>query len=151
MPRNTGSACSATPYTRTGYSSSLIDTGRMSPDNLFAYERAEHAVRDLRDGRVDLVHLDAQPAQAYVDQGGVKLVAKGLNPQNYAIALPKGQSSLKAELDQAITALYNDGTIAALPSATWACRRCCPHLRRGRRARRRPHLSARTAWRLSRT
>ena len=42
------------------------------------------------------------------------MVAKGLNPQNYAIALPKGESSLKAELDQVITALYNDGTIAGL-------------------------------------
>ena len=33
----------------------LIDAGRMSPDNLFAYEKAADAVRDLRDGRVDLV------------------------------------------------------------------------------------------------
>ncbi len=92
----------------------LVEAGRMSPDNLFAYEKPEHAVRDLRDGRIDLVLMDAQPAQAYVEQGGVKLVARGLNPQNYAIALPKGQSSLKAELDQVITALYNDGTIAGL-------------------------------------
>ncbi len=92
----------------------LVDTGRMSPDNLFAYEKAEHAIRDLREGRIDVVILDAQPAQAFVDEGGVKLVAKGLNTENYAIALPKGALSLKAKLDEVITGLYNDGTIAGL-------------------------------------
>jgi heat shock protein HslJ len=86
----------------------------MSPENLYAYEKAEDAVRDLREGRIDLVVLDAQPAQAFVEGGGVKLVGKGLNAQNYAIALPKGAASLKAKLDEVITGLYNDGTIATL-------------------------------------
>jgi polar amino acid transport system substrate-binding protein len=92
----------------------LIDAGRMSADNLLAYQKASDAVRDLREGRIDLMYLDAQPAQAFVDEGGLQIVAKGLNPQNYAIALPKGQSALKAQLDQLITALYNDGTIGNL-------------------------------------
>ena len=92
----------------------LVDSGQMSPDNLFAYEKAEHAIRDLKDGRVDVVILDAQAAQAFVEEGGVKMVAKGLNAQNYAIALPKGAESLKAKLDEVITELYNDGTIATL-------------------------------------
>jgi polar amino acid transport system substrate-binding protein len=92
----------------------LIDAGKMSPDNLFVYEKAEHAIRDLREGRIDLVLLDVQPAKAFVDEGGLKIVAEGLNPQNYAIALPKGASTLKAQLDQTITVLYNDGTIGNL-------------------------------------
>ena len=92
----------------------LIDAGRMSPDNLFAYEKAEHAVRDLRDGRIELLVLDAQAAQAMVEEGGVKLVAKGRGQQAYAIALPKGAASLKVKLDEAITAMYNDGYIAGL-------------------------------------
>jgi len=92
----------------------FIDSGRMSPDNLFAYEKAEHALRDLRDGRIELVIMDAQAAQAAVDQGGVKLVAKGRGQQNYAIALPKGAAALKDKLDEAITGMYNDGTIGGL-------------------------------------
>ena len=92
----------------------LVDSGRMSPDNLFAYEKAEHALRDLRDGRVELVVMDAQAAQAAVDEGGVELVAKGRGQQPYAIALPKGAEALKAKLDEAISAMYNDGTIAGL-------------------------------------
>jgi polar amino acid transport system substrate-binding protein len=92
----------------------LVDAGRMSPDKLFSYEKAEDAIRDLQEGRIELVILDAQPAQALVDAGGVKLVGKGLNPQNYAIALPKGAASLKAKIDEVITGLYNDGTMASL-------------------------------------
>ena len=92
----------------------LIDSGRMSPDNLFAYEKSEHAARDLRDGRVELFILDAQAAQALVEEGGVKLVAKGRGQQHYAIALPKGAAALKAKLDEAITSMYNDGYIGGL-------------------------------------
>ena len=92
----------------------FIDTGRMSPDNLFAYEKAEHAIRDLKDGRIELVILDAQAAQAFVEQGDFKLVAKGRGQQHYAIALPKGAATLKAKLDEAITGMYNDGYIGGL-------------------------------------
>ncbi len=92
----------------------FIDTGQMSPDNLFAYERAEHAINDLLASRVELVILDAQAAQAFVDQGGVKVVGIGVNQQYYAIALPKGAAALKGRIDEVITALYDDGTISSL-------------------------------------
>jgi polar amino acid transport system substrate-binding protein len=96
------------------FQSVFIDTGKMSPDNLFAYEKATDAVRDLKEGRVDLVALDAQAARAFVEEGGVKLVAKGRGQQQYAIALAKGAAALKAKLDEAITGMYNDGTIGGL-------------------------------------
>jgi polar amino acid transport system substrate-binding protein len=92
----------------------LIDTGKMSPDQLFAYEKAEDAIRDLKEGRLDLVVMDSQPAQSFVDQGGVKLIAIGSGKQYYAIALPKGAQTLKAEIDRVIIDLFQDGTIAAL-------------------------------------
>jgi polar amino acid transport system substrate-binding protein len=92
----------------------LIDPGRMLPDHLFAYEKAEHLIRDLREARLDLAILDAQAAQAFVEQGGVKLVAKGRGEQHYAIALPKGAAALQAMINNAIEALYGDGTIASL-------------------------------------
>ena len=55
----------------------LIDTGQMSPDSLFAYAKAEDAIGDLLAGRIELVVLDSQPAQAFVEQGGVKIVGVG--------------------------------------------------------------------------
>jgi len=92
----------------------LIDTGQMSPDSLFAYAKAEDAIGDLLAGRIELVVLDSQPAQAFVEQGGVKIVGVGVNQQHYAIALRKGEAALKAKIDEVITSLYNDGTIASL-------------------------------------
>jgi ABC-type amino acid transport substrate-binding protein/heat shock protein HslJ len=92
----------------------FIDTGQMSPDNLFEYEKAQDAVSDLLAGRVELVVMDSQPAQAFAEQGGVKVVGIGGGEQLYAIALSKGAAALRAKIDEVITALYNDGTIASL-------------------------------------
>jgi len=94
--------------------STLIDVGLMSSDNLFAYEKAEHALQDLNDGRIELVILDGQAAQASVEQGGVKIIAKGRGRQHYAIALTKGAFALKAKLDEAISDLYDNGTVDRL-------------------------------------
>ena len=82
--------------------------------DLFAYEKAEDAVRDLVEGRVDLVALDVSPAEAAVEAGGVKIVAQGLNQQRYAIALPKGAQSLTSQLNSVLTDLHNEGVIADL-------------------------------------
>jgi len=92
----------------------FIDQGLMSPDNLFAYERAQDAVNDLLAGRIELVVMDAQAAQAFADEGGAKVVGIGGAQQLYAIALPREAGALKAKIDEAITALINEGFIAAL-------------------------------------
>ena len=92
----------------------LVDSGQMPADNLFAYERAEDAVRDLGEQRLDLVLLDAQPAVAEASAGGFKLVGRGLNQQRFAIALPKGATSLTAEIDRVLTDLSNEGFLAQL-------------------------------------
>jgi polar amino acid transport system substrate-binding protein len=92
----------------------LVDTGELPDDHLFVYARAEDAVRDLREDRLDLVMLDAQPALAFAAEGGVELVGQGLNQQRLAIALPKGAESLRAELNQTLVELQNEGFIAQL-------------------------------------
>jgi polar amino acid transport system substrate-binding protein len=94
--------------------SDWVDTGQMPADNLLAYEKAGDAVRDLQQGRLELVVLDLQPADLAVAAGGVKLVAQGLHQQRYALALPKGTHALKAEIDAKLTELYNEGYIAKL-------------------------------------
>jgi polar amino acid transport system substrate-binding protein len=92
----------------------FIDKGLMSADNLFAYERAEDAVNDLIAGRIDLVVMDDQAAQVFADKGGVKVVGIGSAEQDYAIAMPLGAAALKAKIDEAISAMFADGTISAL-------------------------------------
>jgi heat shock protein HslJ len=63
---------------------------------------------------VDLVVMDLQPAGTAVEQGGVKIVGKGLNIQHLAVALPKGAQSLKAELDRALSEMYDEGVVDQL-------------------------------------
>lgn len=91
----------------------LVDSGQMPADHLLSYEKAEDALRDLGEQRVDLVVLDAQPALA-ATSSGYKLVARGLNQQRLAIALPKGATTLKAEIDRVLVDMSNEGLISQL-------------------------------------
>jgi polar amino acid transport system substrate-binding protein len=92
----------------------LVATGLISEDQLFAYAKPEHAVNDLMLDRLDLVLMDNQPAKEYVDTGGVRLVGEGVNPQVYAIAVPKGAAELQSQVNQALTDMQNDGTTSRL-------------------------------------
>ena len=92
----------------------LVATGLMPEEKLHVYQKADDAVRDLVEGRIELVVLDAQPAQFAVDSGGVKIVSKGFNSEQYAIALPKGESALKEQIDKQLYDLHNEGFIATL-------------------------------------
>jgi len=92
----------------------LVETGKMPESNLFVYERATDAVRDLVEFRVDVVVLDAQPAELAVQTENVKIVGEDLNQQRYAVAFPKGADALRAKVDGVLTDLYNEGVIADL-------------------------------------
>jgi polar amino acid transport system substrate-binding protein len=94
------------------YLQGLADEGRLS--QVYRYEAALDAVRDLRQNRLGLVMMDALPAQAFVDEGGVKIAGGGLNQQLYAIALPKGATSLRDQINSALIDLQNQGVIAQL-------------------------------------
>jgi polar amino acid transport system substrate-binding protein len=94
----------------------LINTGQMPSGNLLVYERAEDAISDLRESRIDLVVMDLQPAELAAAQGGVTIVERGLNRQLFAIALPKGASALQAQINNVLTQMQNEGRLAELVS-----------------------------------
>ena len=92
----------------------LVDVGIISQEMLFYYAKPEHIVADLRHGRIDIAILDLQPATVALATGDLKLVGQGLNQQRFAIALPQGSNTLKAEINQALLALQNNGKITEL-------------------------------------
>ena len=92
----------------------LIDTGMTPASNLFVYQDISQAVSDVRQNLLDVVILDINPANEYVAAGGVKLAGHGLNPQYYAIAIPKGAQELKSKIDGALAQMQADGTLARL-------------------------------------
>ena len=92
----------------------LIDTGQMPESNLFVYELATDAVRDLNEKRLDLVILDLASAQTAETEGRGRIAGQGLNPQRLAMAIPKGADALREQLNVALQGMYNDGRIHAL-------------------------------------
>jgi len=92
----------------------LVGAGLMPASNLFVYGAMDQAVKDLTDGRVDLVVLDLPPAQAFAQQGGLKIVGQGLNRQRFAMAITKGQEPLRTELNRALGELQDAGVISHL-------------------------------------
>lgn len=92
----------------------LVETGLMPVGNLHVYKKAGDAIIDLVARRIDLVALDLLPAELAVEVSEVKLVAQGLNEQNFALAVPKGSNTLLAALNQALFDMQGDGTLTRL-------------------------------------
>jgi ABC-type amino acid transport substrate-binding protein len=92
----------------------LVSEGLMQAEDLMLYTDISQAVRDLKAGRIDLVALDAKPAEEYVAQGGVKIVEQGKFRQTYAIAIPSGASALQDQLNAALGKLQDQGVVEKL-------------------------------------
>lgn len=92
----------------------LIEPGLMSSDNVSLYERNEQVALDLQAGRIDLALMDLEPGKQYMadPQFGFVEVWRGpMDPSGQAIAIMKGESALKAELDKYIQEMLNEGFI----------------------------------------
>jgi polar amino acid transport system substrate-binding protein len=92
----------------------LITPGLMSKDKVSLYERNEQLALDLKAGRIDLALMDLEPGKQYMadPQFGFVEVWRGpMDPNGQAIAIMKGETDLKAELDKNIQAMLNEGFI----------------------------------------
>ena len=94
----------------------LVAPGSMPPQNLHTYQTAQELLNALvsANPEVDVVLSDSQPAELVVQTQPVKIIARGINPQGYAIAIPQGAVALQSYLNQALTEMQNDGTLALL-------------------------------------
>lgn len=83
------------------------------------YNKAVDAVNDLINGRVDCVIIDKNPALVFEEKfaGQVKAIDGAqfdFEVENYAIALPKGDTALADQINQALDELKADGTFDKL-------------------------------------
>jgi polar amino acid transport system substrate-binding protein len=92
----------------------LVGAGLTAEENLSTYPEIGAAVAALTGGEIDFVVLDLPPAQILAQQVGLTIAGQDLNRQSFAVAVPKGASSLQAEIDRAISQLRGDGTLAQL-------------------------------------
>jgi polar amino acid transport system substrate-binding protein len=93
----------------------LVDTGDMDEANLVRYERADQAILDLKNGRLDVVVMDYYAAKSFVEQGGVELILEeNLMGESQAIAIPEGAAGVKWHLDQMVQQLIDEGFVDEL-------------------------------------
>ena len=83
------------------------------------YNKAVDAVNDLRNGKLDAVIIDKNPAEVFQGQFADEIdivdgAQFGFEVEQYAIAMPKGDAALVEAVNQALADLKADGTFDEL-------------------------------------
>ncbi len=92
----------------------LVDPGLMSPGLISSYSSVSQALDDLEAGRLEVVVMDALPADTAVLERGLRKVGGGNYPQLFAIVLPQGADSLTSQINAALANLNRRGVISEL-------------------------------------
>lgn len=94
----------------------LVDAGKTPKENLFSYERVDQAAMDVAAGRVDVLFIVSDPAKSHAEKAGLEiaLITTETVSAGQVIAIPEGEATLKAEIDSAIDAIIEDGTMKQL-------------------------------------
>ncbi len=98
----------------------LVPAGT-AEDQIFRYERVDQGALDVKNGRVDILFINADPATELANKLGIKLalVTDETVIGGQSIALPEGEKELKAEIDRILADLDKEGFIKQLQE-TWS-------------------------------
>lgn len=76
------------------------------------YNKGADAVQALKQGKIDCVVIDEQPALKFVEQNpGLKILDESFALEEYAIVIAKGNDELLEKVNTALNELETDGTI----------------------------------------
>ncbi len=76
------------------------------------YSKAADAVQALKQGKIDCVILDEQPAKKFVSvNDDIKILEKEFTEEQYAFCVKKGNTELVEKINAALSTLKADGTI----------------------------------------
>ena len=94
----------------------LIKTGKLPKENYFSYERVDNAAMDLKAGRIDVLHIQSDPATELVKKNGLKiaLISKEAIAGGQSLAVTKGNKTLLDAINKAIEEIKADGTMDKL-------------------------------------
>lgn len=81
------------------------------------YNKGTDAVQGLKQGKIDCVIIDSQPAQAFVEKNDdLQILDEPFADEEYAICVSKENTELTAEINKALKELKEDGTLDAIVS-----------------------------------
>lgn len=76
------------------------------------YNKGADAIQALRQGKIDCVVIDEQPAIKFVEQNdGIRILDEEFTNEDYAFVLSKDSTTLLDQINQALDELKADGTI----------------------------------------
>lgn len=76
------------------------------------YNKGNDAVQALKQGKIDCVIIDNQPAQAYVEKNDdLMILGEEFAVEDYAITVSKDKPELKEKINGALTQIKSDGTL----------------------------------------
>ena len=79
------------------------------------YSKGMDAVLALKDGKVDAVVIDSEPAKQFISQTeGLVILNEEFAVEEYAIAVAKGNEELLDDLNKALDAIIADGTVKGI-------------------------------------
>ncbi len=79
------------------------------------YNKGADAVLALKNGQVDCVIIDNEPAKAFVAANeGLKILETAYAVEDYAIAIAKDNTDLLEQVDAALQELIEDGTVQSI-------------------------------------
>lgn len=97
-----------------GTTGDIYASGDYGDENVERYNKGAEAVQALKQGKIDAVIIDNEPAKAFVAENeGLKILETAYTEEQYAHAFQQG-SPLVAEFNQAIKELKEDGTFDAI-------------------------------------
>lgn len=81
------------------------------------YNKGADAIQSLKQGKIDCVIIDEQPAKAFVDKNDdLTILDQEFVTEEYAICVSKDNKDLTAAINTALTELKEDGTIDSIIS-----------------------------------
>lgn len=76
------------------------------------YNKGADAVQALKQGKIDCVVIDEQPALAFVEENpGLKILDEEFTLEEYAIVIAKGNDDLLEKVNTALEELRSEGTL----------------------------------------
>ncbi len=90
----------------------IYAAGDFGEDAVISYENGAVAVEALKNGKVDCVIIDNEPAKSYVAANpGLKILETEYTTEDYAICFQKGDTELKNAVNNALKELIADGSV----------------------------------------
>ena len=98
---------------QTGTTGDNIATGIAGDEKTAEFSNIGDAIKALKQGKIACVLVDSETAENYVTKGsGLKIINDAsFEPEEYALAVQKGNNVLLDKLNRAIAELQSDGTI----------------------------------------